>query len=176
VPAGGGCKETLYRWIEKLGCADDIAKASWKAFMNIGYGKTASSPLLARDLAMLRDNDRFLMNRDRLFDTAVEAIGNPSGQQRFVRPALAMPGRPLFEEMCQWLRDAQQKGLIYPHDVVVGSEIARIISGGDIEPGTVWSEQELYDAERRSFLTLASSEATRARIDSMLDNGVAIRN
>ncbi|MCP4472300.1 MAG: enoyl-CoA hydratase/isomerase family protein, partial [Gammaproteobacteria bacterium] len=42
VPGGGGCKETLYRWIELLNCGDDIGTACWKAFMNLGYGKTAT--------------------------------------------------------------------------------------------------------------------------------------
>ena len=47
VPGGGGCKETLYRWIELLNCGDDITEACWKAFMNLGYGKTATSPIIA---------------------------------------------------------------------------------------------------------------------------------
>ena len=54
VPGGGGCKETLYRWIELLQCGDDISAACWKAFMNLGYGKTATSPLIAKRQAMLR--------------------------------------------------------------------------------------------------------------------------
>ena len=58
VPGGGGCKETLYRWVEQLQCGEDIGKACWKAFMNLGYGRTATSPIIARRIAMLRPNDR----------------------------------------------------------------------------------------------------------------------
>jgi 3-hydroxyacyl-CoA dehydrogenase len=54
--------------------------------------------------------------------------------------------------------------------------MARIVTGGDVDPGTVRSEQDFYDAERRSFLSLVATEATRARIDSMLDDGSPIRN
>ena len=176
VPGGGGCKETLYRWIAQLQCDDDIAPASWKAFMNLGYGKTATSPIIAKQQAMLRPNDRFVINRDRLLSEAIAAIENPSEQVEFDRPDLTMPGRPVFEEMQEWLLKSRDKGVFMPHDVNVGTEMARIVTGGDVDPGTICSEQDFYDAERRSFLTLVSSEATRARIESMLESGSPIRN
>ena len=176
VPGGGGCKETLYRWIEQLQCGDDITPACWKAFMNLGYGKTATSPIIARQQAMLRPNDKFIINRDRLLAEAINAIENPSSQVAFDRPDLVMPGRPLFEEMREWLIKSTDKGIFMPHDVNVGSEMARIVTGGEVDPGTVCSEQDFYDAERRSFLTLVASEATRARIESMLENGSPVRN
>lgn len=176
IPGGGGCKETLYRWVEKLGNTDDISMASWKAFMNLGYGKTATSPIIADSEAMLRSNDRFIINRDRLLNEAITAIESNSDQQAFDRPPLKMPGADVFQKMCLWLEEYQKVGDLKPHDVVVGTEIARIVTGGDITPGTLWSEQDLYDAERRSFLTLVATEETRARINSMLDDGSPIRN
>ncbi len=176
VPGGGGCKETLYRWIELLQCGDDISEACWKAFMNLGYGKTATSPVIARRQAMLRENDRYVINRDRILTDAIAAIDDPAGQQGFDRPPLALPGRPLFEEMKKWLEESRDKGLFMPHDVNVGTEMARIVTGGDVEPGTRCSEQGFYDAERRSFLTLVATEQTRERINSMLDAGSPVRN
>ncbi len=176
VPGGGGCKETLYRWIELLNCSDDISPACWKAFMNLGYGKTATSPIIARQQAMLRPHDRFVINRDRILGEAIKAVDDPVGQVVFERPALKLPGRPLFEEMVKWLEESRDKGMFMPHDVNVGSEMARIVTGGDVEPGSVCSEQDFYDAERRSFLTLIATDATRERINSMLDAGVPVRN
>jgi 3-hydroxyacyl-CoA dehydrogenase len=176
VPGGGGCKETLYRWIELLQCGDDISEACWKAFMNLGYGKTATSPVIARKQAMLRTHDRFVINRDRILAEAIVAIDDAAGQVPFARPDLALPGRPVFQEMVKWLEDGRDKGLFMPHDVNVGTEMARIVSGGDVDPGSLHSEQDFYDAERRSFLTLINTEATRARINSMLDAGAPVRN
>ena len=144
--------------------------------MNLGYGKTASSPIIAKRQAMLRPNDRFIINRDRLLAEAISAIEDPSSQVAFERPDLVMPGRPIFEEMREWLEKSRDKGLFMPHDVNVGTEMARIVTGGDVDPGTVCSEQDFYDAERRSFLTLVATEATRVRIESMLENGSPIRN
>ncbi len=176
VPAGGGCKETLYRWIELLQCADDISKACWKAFMNLGYGKTATSPIIAKQQAMLRDNDRFVINRDRILTAAIDAINAPGEQVAFERADLTLPGQPVFEAMQNWLVEARDKGLFMPHDVTVGTEMARIVTGGDTKPGTVWTEQDFYDAERRSFLHLVDTDATRQRIETMLDNGSPVRN
>ncbi|NND82651.1 MAG: acetoacetyl-CoA reductase [Gammaproteobacteria bacterium] len=180
IPGGGGCKETLYRWVEKLGCADDISEASWKAFMNLGYGRTCSSPVLAREQAMLRDNDRYLSNRDRLLPAALDAItaveNDDSQQLNFDRPELALPGEPVFEAMCEWLDKAHAAGKLTPHNVVVATELARIVTGGEIAPGTTASEQDFYDAERRAFLTLAGTDATRERITSMLDTGTTVQN
>ena len=183
IPGGGGCKETLYRWVEKLqqaNNADDITEAAWKAFMNLGYGRTCSSPIQAEQQAMLRSNDRFLSNRDRLLPEALQAISNAGGgnseQKPFDRPDLAMPGQPVFEAMLEWLENAHKDGKLTPHNVVVATELARIVTGGEISPDSMQSEQDLYDAERRAFLQLVSTDATRERINSMLDTGTTVQN
>jgi 3-hydroxyacyl-CoA dehydrogenase len=175
IPAGGGCKETLYRWHEKL-ANEDVSEAAWKAFMNLGYGRTCSSPVLAEQQAMLRSNDQFLSNRDRLLPAAIKAIETGEQQQNFVRPDLAMPGEEVFLAMIEWLNAAKAKGKLTPHNVVVATELARIVTGGEVAKGTIMSEQDLYDAERTAFLKLVNTDATRERINSMLDTGTTIQN
>ncbi|WP_418152495.1 hypothetical protein AB8615_00530 [Litorimonas sp. RW-G-Af-16] len=174
IPAGGGCKETLYRWIAKKD--GDVEAAAWEAFYALGFGKTASSPILARELAMLRDNDRFVNNRDRLVAESLAAIESGAGQMPLRRDPTAMVGKPVFEQMVAWAEDMAAKGKLFPHDVYVSTRIAEILTGGDIAPGTVWTEQDLYDAERRAFLMLAKTPETQARIRTLLDDGKAVRN
>lgn len=177
VPSGGGCKEMLYRWVAKLGLAtDNISEASWKAFMSLGYGRTASSPQQARKLAMIRDSDRYLMNRDRLLAAAVDHVNSHTRAQQASRPPLVMPGRELYRAMGQWLDEGHEKGMFTPHDAVVGRAIAGVVTGGDVDTGVIWSEQDLFDAERRAFLSLAKTEATRLRIATLLDTGRNLRN
>lgn len=177
VPSGGGCKENLYRWIDKLDLdTNNIADACWKAFMNLGYGRTATSPQQARKMAMIRDSDPYLMNRDRLLASAVEFVNQQSTPIHFERPALTMPGREVYQAMGEWLDEGHKKGMFTPHDTVTGRAIASIVSGGDIDAGTTWTEQDLYDAERRAFLALAQTEATHARISTLLDTGRNLRN
>lgn len=177
VPAGGGCKETLYRWVEKLGCcSSDISEACWKAFMNLGYGKTAGSPDQSKAQAMLRDTDTYLMNRDRMLKEAIDCVHEGRNLIKANRASLSMPGRDVYQAMSAWLEKARDKGIITKHDTVVGKEIAEIVSGGDVDAGTLWSEQDLYDAERRAFLRLTKTAETPARIASMLDLGITLRN
>ncbi|NNE57953.1 MAG: acetoacetyl-CoA reductase [Hellea sp.] len=174
IPGGGGCKETLYRWLTAKEC--DMEAAAWEAFMALGYGKTASSPVLARDMAMLRPNDRYVNNRDRLFTEAMAAVKDGSEQVEFDRPPLEMSGKPMFEKMVKWANEMVAKGKLFPHDAVVSTEFARILTGGEIEPGTKRTEQDLLEAERRAFLTLAKTAATQERIVGLLDHGKSIRN
>ena len=184
IPSGGGCKELLYRWVEKLGLDasnsaedSDISEASWKAFMSIGYGRTASSPIIAKQIAMLREDDEYLMNRDRMLDKALDYIHSGGKAIHYDRPNLTMPGKEVYHAMAEWLDKGHAKGMFTPHDTVVGRAVASIVTGGeDVEAGTVWSEQDLYDAERRAFLSLVQTDATQARINSMLDLGQTLRN
>jgi len=174
IPAGGGCKETLYRWIEKKD--GDVTAAAWEAFMSLGFGKTASSPTLAHDLAMLRENDRFVNNRDRLFAESMAAIIDASEQKPLIREPIAMPGRASFYKMVLWAEDMFKNGKFFKHDVFVSTQIAEIVTGGEVDAGTLWSEQDLYDAERRAFLRLVKTPETQDRIRTLLDNGKAVRN
>jgi 3-hydroxyacyl-CoA dehydrogenase len=146
--------------------------------MNIGYGKTARSPLEAEPLTMFRDGiDSFVMNRDRLLDTAVDAalqMAEAYATQK--RAPLAMPGRDVWQEMIEWLKKAQAKGHLTPHDVTTGSQIAMIVTGGNVDAGTMLSENDICDLERKAFLMLARTNETRARIEHMLENGSPLRN
>ncbi|MDJ0814275.1 MAG: 3-hydroxyacyl-CoA dehydrogenase NAD-binding domain-containing protein [Woeseiaceae bacterium] len=175
VPGGGGVKEMLYRWYEREG---DITKAAWSAFMNIGYGKTARSPLEARELAMFRDGvDDWIMNRDRLLRAATDAVRELAPEYAVEkRQRLAMPGRDAWREMQEWLQKAHDKGHLTPHDVTTGSQIAMIVTGGDIDAGTELTENDLFDLERKAFVTLGRTTETRDRIRFMLEHGTPLRN
>lgn len=175
VPGGGGVKEMLHRWHERTG---DSAAAAWKAFKQVGYGMTASSPLLAEKMAMFRGgSDEYLMNRDRMLNRAVEvARGMVEGYQPGSRVALSAAGRSVRSEMQDWLMDYRDRGHLTPHDVTTGGQIAMIVTGGDVEAGSEISEQGLLDLEREAFLTLAAMEQTRARIAHMLEFGRPLRN
>ena len=175
VPGGGGVKEMLHRWHDREG---DVTKAAWQAFMNIGYGKTARSPLEAEPLAMFREDiDDYVMNRDRLLQTAVDAtLALSSDYQPTRRPALDMPGRDVWQEMQDWLLKTQNKGYLTPHDVTTGTQVAMIVTGGDVDAGTTMTESEICDLERRAFVTLAKTDETRARLAYMLEHGSPLRN
>ena len=171
VPAGGGCKEMLYRWTEKL---NDTQKGAWKSFMNIGLGRKANSPQEADALSMRRPGDTFQMNRDRILNAALSSIDITKKVGK--RKPLALSGAEHYQEMLEWLEVNHKKGMLTPHDVTVGTEIGRVMSGGECPAGTVFSEQDILNAERSSFIRLAQTQETQARIVAMLDNGITLRN
>lgn len=175
VPGGGGVKEMLYRWFEREG---DMTKAAWSTFMNIGYGRTARSPLEAEALAMFRPGvDDYVMNRDRLLKAAIDAVVELApGYEAGTRQPLAMPGRDTWSAMRQWLHDAHDNGKLTPHDVTTGEQIAMIVTGGDVDAGARLTENDLLDLERKAFVTLARTPETRARIEFMLEHGQPLRN
>ena len=87
-----------------------------------------------------------------------------------------MPGRDVWAEMNKWLEDAHEKGHLTPHDVTTGSQIAMIVTGGDVDAGTELSENDLLALERKAFATLARTSQTRERIQHMLEYGSPLRN
>ena len=175
VPGGGGVKEMLYRWSELKG---DTTKGAWEAFMNIGYGKTAKSPLEAGPLGMFRKGvDEYIMNRDRLLNAAIDAaLTMAPDYTPTKREPLRIAGKAVWLEMIEWLEKAHTKGYLTPHDVTTGTQIAMIVTGGDVDAGTEMSEQDLFDLERKAFTTLAQTPQTKARIEHMLAFGSPLRN
>ena len=127
---------------------------------------------------MFRDGvDEYLMNRDRLLPAAIDAALQLAGDYAVKRRGpLAMPGRDAWADMQEWLQKAHAKGQLTPHDVTTGTQIAMIVTGGNIDAGTELSENDLCDLERKAFLTLAQTAETRARIEFMLEHGTPLRN
>jgi 3-hydroxyacyl-CoA dehydrogenase len=171
VPAGGGCKETLYRWSDHLA---DNNKAAWKSFMSIGLGKLANSPSEAASLAMSRQSDVFHMNRDHMLNLSLSSLEKV--KKSIDRRSITLSGIDQFQEMVDWLESNHAKEALTTHDITVGTEIARIVTGGECPAGTVFSEQDILNAERASFIRLARTAETQARIVAMLDNGKTLRN
>jgi len=89
---------------------------------------------------------------------------------------LQMAGREVWQEMIRWLEETHDKGYLTPHDVTTGTQIAMIVTGGDVDAGTEMNEQELLDLERKAFVALAQTPETRARIEHMLAFGSPLRN
>ena len=175
IPGGGGVKDTLYRWHKILG---DWELAAQKTFMNIGFGKTGTSPRQAEKLAYFRPHlDRQVMNRDRLVTSARQVIDELSGiYSPPAAPVFHWCGAGSFDQMCWSLQKNHEKGQLTTHDIVVGTELARVVTGGDIDPRDGVSEDCLFAAERNAFVTLARTEPTQARIAHMLDQGSVLRN
>jgi 3-hydroxyacyl-CoA dehydrogenase len=65
---------------------------------------------------------------------------------------------------------------ISAHDYRVAKSAALALCGGDVETGTLVTEQWILDIERREFMTLLKTPETQARIAHMLETGKPLRN
>jgi len=57
-----------------------------------------------------------------------------------------------------------------------GTEVADVITGGDVPAGTLITEEYLLDLERESFVRLCGQKKTLERIQHMLKKGKPLRN
>ncbi|MGQ7845914.1 3-hydroxyacyl-CoA dehydrogenase NAD-binding domain-containing protein [Granulosicoccus sp. 3-233] len=174
LPAGGGVKETYWRWYQKTG---DWQEAAWKAWMNLGYGATASSPKLAGKLQYYKPGeDLSVMNRDRLYRRSLQALEELSvDYHRPDEPQFELAGGDILERMTAFMDAGIERGDFMPHDKSVAMQIASVICRAEGESGTA-TEQEMYDRERAAFIRLAQTPQTRARIHALLHEGGVIRN
>ena len=172
LPAGGGCKEFALR------AAGDM-KQLQTYFQSAATAQVSKSAEQARELGYLRPTDKVVMNRFELLHVAKsEALAMSEAGYRPPLKARAIPvagkaGIAMFKAAMVNMRAGEQ---ISEHDYLIGSKIAHVMCGGDVEPGSVVDEQWLLDLERAAFMELAATEKTQARIEHMLKTGKPLRN
>jgi 3-hydroxyacyl-CoA dehydrogenase len=176
VPAGGGCKEMLWRWSQTDEAKSDPDYAPLKVFDIIGYAKTASSPVEAEPLKYLKPEDKKIMNRNSLFEEARNLIYQNND---FVPPEeckFNLSGKPLKEKMIKVLDKLYNEKIILDHGMHVGTELANVLSGGDTNLDKTLSEDDLYKLELESFMRLIETKQTQDRIKHTLTTGKPLVN
>lgn len=174
VPSGGGVKESYLRWHAALGNWDD---AAWKAWMNLGYAATGSSPELAARMQYFRPgHDETVMNRDRLLPRAITMVQDmANGYQPPAPPDAQLSAASMTEKMANFMQQGIDRGDFLPHDKTVAMAIASIMVRGTGDAAVV-DETELFARERAAFIRLAKTAETAERIASMMDHGAPVRN
>ena len=176
VPAGGGCKEMLWRWSQTDKAKSDPDYAPLKVFDIIGYAKTATSPVEAEPLKYLKPEDKKIMNRNSLFEEARKLIHK---NKDFVPPEeckFNLSGKPLKEKMIKVLEKLYNEKIILDHGMHVGRELANVLSGGDTNLDKTLSEDDLYKLELDSFMRLIETKQTQDRIKHTLSTGKPLVN
>jgi len=176
VPAGGGCKEVLWRWTQTPEAKKDPDYAPLKVFNIIGYAKTATSTIEAVPLKFLRPEDKKVMNRNSLFEVSRKLIEE---NQNFVPPEeckFNLSGKPLKEKMIKVLEKLYNEKVILDHGMEVGKELANVLSGGNTKIDKTLTEDDLYKLELESFMRLIETTKTQERIKHTLATGKPLIN
>lgn len=170
VPGWGGCKQMILR-------AGNDQDALLRAFKTLVTTKISSSAFEARELGILGNAERIVMNRDRLLAVAVgrareiSASAYASSPQRSVYLGGEGGKRVLLDSVSSLL----EGGYLSENDWAVVSELAFIFSGGHQSARRV-SEEEISALEREAFMRLVRSKAALDRMKAMLATGKALRN
>ena len=176
VPAGGGCKEMLWRWSQSKEAQANPDYAPLKVFDIIGYAKTATSPTEAEPLKYLRPEDKKIMNRNSLFSEAKKLIDQNSDFMPPQECTFKLSGKPLKEKMIKVLEKLYNEKVILDHGMHVGIELANVLSGGDTTIDKTLSEDDLYKLELDSFMRLIQTQQTQDRIKHTLATGKPLVN
>jgi 3-hydroxyacyl-CoA dehydrogenase len=67
-------------------------------------------------------------------------------------------------------------GFISEHDSFIAKKIIDIITGGDVEAGTLVSEDWLLKLERKAFIELIAHPKSIERVTGLLQGGKPVRN
>jgi 3-hydroxyacyl-CoA dehydrogenase len=176
IPAGGGCKEMLARWLDTDESKADPNYASLKVFDIIGYGRTATSPVEAEPLKYLRPEDKKIMNRNSLLEVSKNILLDNKNFKAPRESTFNLPGKTVRVEMDKILEKLYNDKVILDHGVVVAKELAYVLSGGDTTTDKVLSEDDLFKLELDSFMKLIEMKKTQERIKHTLATGKPLVN
>ena len=176
VPAGGGCKEMLARWLETEEAKKDPHYAPLKVFDIIGYAKTAMSPVEAEPLKYLRPKDKKIMNRNSLLEVSKKILEENRNFKAPNETIFNLPGKVVKAEMIKILEKLYENKVILDHGMEVGKELANVLSGGDTTMNKTLSERDMFNLELDSFMRLIETNKTQERIKHTLATGKPLIN
>ena len=176
VPAGGGCKELLWRWSQSKENINDPDYASMKVFDIIGYAKTATSPQEAKPLLFLDKKHDVIINRNELLPAARSLLEKKVDMSSSFECKFRLSGEKVRKKMHKKLEELYNDKKILDHGVVVGKELAYVLSGGDTNLDKEINEDQMYKLELDSFMKLIETKETQERISHTLETGKPLIN
>ena len=176
VPAGGGCKEMLARWLETDEAKKDPHYAPLKVFDIIGYAKTATSPAEAEPMKYLKTEDKKIMNRNSLLEVSKKILTENRDFKAPNETKFNLPGKAVKDKMIKVLEKLHNDKIILDHGMEVGKELANVLSGGDTIIDKTLSEDDIFKLELNSFMRLIETKKTQERIKHTLLTGKPLIN
>ena len=180
LPAGGGLKEAAIRAAQGVNLAGntnflDFTKAS---FENAAMAKVSSSAQEAMRMAYLKTGDIIVANVYELLALAQSQVKamRYSGYRPPIPTLIPVGGRSVASTVMGQVVNMRDGGFISEHDAHIAQKIIEIITGGNVDAGTLVTEKWLLKLERQAFVELIGHPKTMERIMGLLQNGKPVRN
>jgi 3-hydroxyacyl-CoA dehydrogenase len=181
IPAGGGCAHFAQRASElcKQVAFGEPFPFLQNVFMNVAQGKVSASALDAQAMGFLEPADSIVFNPNELLYVAIRKA-RAMFEAGYAPPshptAIVAAGRTGIANCEMALVNMHAGQFISDHDYRVARAAAVALCGGEVETGTLVTEQWILDIERRLFVELLQTPETQARIAHMMDTGKPLRN
>jgi 3-hydroxyacyl-CoA dehydrogenase len=177
IPAGGGLKEAALRAAADAK-GNDLLQFLKNYFMSPATAAVSKSALEAKKMGYLSPDDVIVFNPYELLHVAkVEARALfDAGYRPPLKALVPVAGRYGMATIMAQLVNMRDGGFISAHDYKLGAMIAEIVCGGEVEAGSLVSEQWLLDMERKAFMELLVHPKTQERIMGMMQTGKPVRN
>ena len=181
IPAGGGLTYIARRAAEMAAAgnagADPFAFLR-DGFTNAAMAKVGTSAIESRKLGYLLWSDIVVPHKDELLFVAsaqVKAMA-ASGYRAPARRPFPVAGRSAIATIKAQLVNMRDGGFVSAHDFHISALIADVVCGGDVDAGSLVTEEYLMTLERRHFCSLLEHPKTQERIMGMLQTGKPVRN
>jgi len=180
VPGAGGLTYIARRAGENaaLSTGKDLLPFLTEGFTAAAMAKVGTSALESRKLGYLLDSDVVVPHKDELLFVAMNEARAmaASGYRAPHRRQFAVAGRSGLATIKGSVVNMRDGGFISAHDFHIASLIAEVLCGGDVDAGSLVSEEYLMALERRAFGTLLAHPKTQERIMGMMSTGKPVRN
>jgi len=180
VPGAGGLTYIARRAAENAATSTgkDILPFLTEGFTAAAMAKVGTSALESRKLGYLLDSDVVVPNKDELLCVALNVAKSmfDGGWRAPLKRQFPVAGRSGVATIKGSLVNMRDGGFISQHDFHIGSLIAEVVCGGDVDAGTLVSEEYLMALERKAFCSLIVHPKTQERIMGMLSTGKRVRN
>ncbi|MFQ5818067.1 MAG: 3-hydroxyacyl-CoA dehydrogenase NAD-binding domain-containing protein [Terriglobia bacterium] len=178
IPAGGGTKEMVLRTLDSAHSELERYHHLRHTFETLARAKVSTSAEEARQLGFLGEGDLVTMNLDRLVADAKESV---LALARSYRPAaprtdIVVGGEEMLATFQLGIHLMRRADYISDYEAHIGSKLATVMAGGDLNPSQPVSEHYLLDLEREAFVSLCGEPKTQERIQSILKTGKPVRN
>ncbi|MBP9060561.1 MAG: enoyl-CoA hydratase/isomerase family protein, partial [Rhodoferax sp.] len=180
VPGAGGLTYIARRAAEKLALSTgkDILPFLTEGFTAAAMAKVGTSALESRKLGYLLDSDVVVPHKDELLFVAINEAKAmfDSGYRAPHKRQFVVAGRSGVATIKGTLVNMRDGGFISAHDFHIGCLIAEVVCGGDIDAGSMVTEEYLMTLERKAFCSLLTNAKTQERIMGMMSTGKPVRN
>ncbi len=180
VPGAGGLTYIARRAAENmaLSTSKDVLPFLTEGFTAAAMAKVGTSALESRKLGYLLESDVIVPHKDELLFVAINEAKAmyASGYRAPHKRSFPVAGRSGIATITAQLVNMRDGGFISAHDFHIGKLIAEVVCGGQVDAGTLVTEEYLMALERKAFCSLITHPKTQERIMGMMSTGKPVRN